>query len=103
MLTAIKNKIKERFVTFCKKQMLHDETMKKLRAYKVLKQNFGIESYLDYIWDKTIRKGFCSLRISSHGRRIEHGRYLGANPEERICTKCNVAEDERVGRKILRN
>ena len=68
--------------------MLNDETRKKLRTYKVLKQNFGIESYLD-IWDRTGRKGLCSLRISSHRLGTERGRYLGEKPEDILCNICS--------------
>ena len=94
LLTVIKNKLTERFVTFWKKRMLNDESMKKLRTYMVLKQNFGIESYLDDIYDKSVRKGLSSFRISAHKLRIERGRYFGEKPEDRLCTICNVVEDE---------
>ena len=94
LLTVIKNKLKERFVTFWKKRMLYDESMKKLRTYKLLKQNFGNESYLDDIYDKSVSKRFSSFRISAHRLRIERGRYFGEKPEERLCTICNIVEDE---------
>ena len=84
LLTVIKNKFKERFVTFWKKRMLNDESMKKLRTYKVLKQNFGIEANLDDIYDKSVRKGLSSFRISAHRLRIERGRYFGEKTRRKI-------------------
>lgn len=94
LLAAIKNKLKERFLAFWQKKISDSETMKKLRTYKVLKQNFGIESYLDAINDKSIRKSLTSFRVSSHRLRIERGRYFGEKPDERLCNVCNVVEDE---------
>ena len=35
-----------------------------------------------------------SFRISTRRLRIEHGRYLGEKPEERLYTICNVVEDD---------
>ena len=41
LVAPIKNKLKERFVSFWKKRMLGDEIMKKLRTYRLMKQDFG--------------------------------------------------------------
>ena len=95
LLTVLKNTLIERFVIFWKRRMLSDETMKMFCTYKVSKQNFGIESYLDDIYDKTVRKCLSSFRISAHRLRIERGRYFGETKTgKRICTTCNVVEDE---------
>ena len=69
--------------------MLGEETNKKLRTHKLLKQNFGIESYLELVHDKSVRKCLTSLRISAHRLRIERGRYVGEKPMERLCLTCN--------------
>ena len=96
LLASIKNKLKERFVSFRKQRMLGDKTNKKLRTYKLLKQNFGIETYLEIIDDKMIRKCLSSFRISAHKLRIERGRYVRPREdlEKRLCLICNTIEDE---------
>lgn len=94
LLFSIKNKLKERFISFWKKRLSSEEGMKKLRTYKLLKQNFGIEPYLENLFDKDLRKCLCSFRISTHRLRIERGRYCGEKPEDRLCDSCNVVENE---------
>ena len=74
--------------------MTSEEGMKKLRTYKLIKQTFGIELYLEHLVDKDLRRGLCSFRISTHKLRIEHGRYYGEKPEERLCDSCNIIENE---------
>ena len=68
--------------------------MKTLRAYKLVKQTFGIETYLDNVSDKNTRKGLCCFRISAHRLRIERGRYWREKPEERLCNSSNVVDNE---------
>ena len=96
LLASIKNKLKERFISFWKQRMLGDKTNKKLRTYKLLKQNFGNETYLEIIDDKIIRKCLSSFRISAHKLRIERGRYVRPREdlEKRLCLTCNTIEDE---------
>lgn len=94
LLASIKNKLKERFISFWKQRLLGDETKKKLRTYRLLKHKFGIEPYLEDIQDKSIRKCLSSFRISTHRLRIERGRYVGEKPEDRLCISCNSIEDE---------
>ena len=76
--------------------MSGDETKKKLRTYRLLKQDFGIESYLECINDKSIRKCISSLSISAHRLRIERGRYVRPKEEieDRLCLSCNTVEGE---------
>ena len=81
-------------VSFWKQRMLGDETIKNLRTYRLLKKNFGLELYLEYLHDKHVRKCVCSLRNSAHRLRTERGRYLGEKPEDRLCNTCNAIEDE---------
>ena len=71
LLASIKNKLKERFISFWNQRMLGDETKKKLRTYRLLKHNFGIEPYLEDIHDKSVRKCLSSFRISTHRLRID--------------------------------
>lgn len=94
LLNSIKHKLKERYISFWYKRLSGDEGMRKLRTYKILKQNFGRETYIEDIYDKDIRKCICSLRISTHKLRIERGRYCGETVENRLCTVCNEIETE---------
>ena len=93
LLTVIKNKLKERFVTFWKNRMLNDESMKKLRTYKVLKQNFGIESYLDDIYDKSVRKAYLLLESALTGLGLNVADIWVKN-QKKDCTICNIVEEE---------
>ena len=94
LLASIKNKLKERILSFWKQRMLGEETKKKLRTYRLLKHNFGVESYLENIHDKSIKKCLSSFRISTHKLRIERGSFVGEKPEDRLCITCNKTEDE---------
>lgn len=94
LLNAIKHKLKERYISFWHKRILSDDGMGKLRTYLVIKKKFGLETYLEEIHDKDIRKCISSLRISTHRLRIERGRYIGEHLDQRLCTVCNAVEDE---------
>ena len=54
--------------------------MQKLRTYKLIKQTFGLETYLENLHKKCI----CSFRISTHRLRIERGRYIGEKPRGQV-------------------
>ena len=75
--------------------MENDEKMKKLRTYRRIKLNFGLEHYLENINDKAIRKCLSSFRISAHRLRIERGRYVRENIEDRLCLLCKTIDDEK--------
>ena len=68
--------------------------MQKLRTYKLIKQTFGLETYLENLHDINIKKCICSFRISTHRLRIERGRYIGEKSEDRLCGQCNLLENE---------
>ena len=68
--------------------------MKKLRIYRLMKRDFGLELYREDIHGKSVRKCISSFRISTHRLRNERGRYLGEKPEDRVCNACNTVEDE---------
>ena len=40
------------------------------------------------------RKALSAFRISAHILNIERGRYMKLKVEDRLCTSCNVIEDE---------
>ena len=56
----------------------------KLRTYRLFKQNFVMEPYLNIITDEKYRKGITRLRVSNHKLQIEAGRYLGQSVEDKI-------------------
>lgn len=94
LLGCIKNKLKERYVSFWKKQMNSDEKMMKLRTYKLIKKQFGPEKYLEVVNDRKHRKALAAFRISAHKLNIERGRYINLKVEDRLCSDCNDIEDE---------
>ena len=94
LLFSVKNKLKERFILFWKKSLSGEEGKGKLRTYKLFKQHFGLEPYLENILDKDLRRCLSSFRISAHRLRIERGRYCREKPEKRLCDSCNVVENE---------
>ena len=65
--------------------MESDEKMSKLRTYKLVKNKFGIEKYLE-LNERNLRKSLTVFRISAHK--------LNLNVEDRICNVCMVIEDE---------
>ena len=66
-----------------------------MRTYRLIKLNFGFEPYLEEINDKSIRKCLSAFRISAHRLRIERGRYVREDLEDRLCLACNTIEDEK--------
>ena len=93
-LLSIKNKLKERYISYWNNRINSNNGMDKLRTYKLFKKTFGLEEYLEYGLDRKYRQCLSSFRISPHKLQIERGRYIGKNVEERKCTDCNVIEDE---------
>ena len=49
LLTCIKNKLKERFLSFWNKRLNSDDGMEKLRTYKLIKQKFELDPYLEVL------------------------------------------------------
>ena len=91
----IKNKLKEKFLSFWNKHLNSDDGMEKLRTYKLNKQKFELEPYLEVLIDRKQRKALTEFRINAHKLQTECGRYSGWKKKEaRLCTICNVIEDE---------
>ena len=88
-----KNKLKERYEQFWEQRMESDEKMSKLRTYKLIKNKFGIEKYLE-LNERNLRKSLTAFRISAHKSNIGRGRYLNLKVEYRLCNVCMVIEDE---------
>ena len=94
LLTCIKTKLKERFISFWGLKINSTIGMDKLRTYRLSTQQFGFEKYLEVLPDRKIRKALAAFRISAHKLQIERGRYSGQNLEDRLCSACNVVQDE---------
>ena len=73
--------------------MESDEKMAKLRTYKLIKKKIGLEKYLE-LNERKYRKALSAFRISAHRLNIERGRDMKLKVEDRLCTTCNVIEDE---------
>ena len=78
----------------------------KLRVYRNFKSEFKCEKYLMICNNAVFRSGICQLRISCHKLRMETGRYCRnnsrLNPEDRICTYCDLNEVENECHFLLR-
>ena len=66
----------------------------KLRTYRLFKDKFGYEAYLN--WGNFCqRRLITKFRISCHNLEIEQGRYKNVPADQRICKLCNQnVEDE---------
>ena len=62
--------------------------------YNALDRNFTMAKYLHIVHIQSNRKAMTKLRLSSHRLLIERGRWLSILPADRICTDCNMIEDE---------
>ena len=67
-----------------------------LRSYKLYKNTFNIEWYLDYVNATKYRISISQISASSHDLEIEHGRYTrrGTDPNQRLYTWCGEIEYE---------
>ena len=63
LFIVYKNKLKERYEQFWEQRMESDEKMSKLRTYKLVKNKFGIEKYLE-LNERNLRKSLTAFRIS---------------------------------------
>ena len=72
---------------------------KKLRTYKLLKNEFGTEKCVELFMPKNYRSALCKFRCGVAPIRIETGRYKRLNVIDRICNICdnddNEIEDEK--------
>ena len=68
----------------------------KLRIYKLFKQQFGLEPYLENILDKDLRRSLSSFCLSTHRLRIGRGRYFREKKKKlrKDCDSCNMVENE---------
>ena len=87
----VKSVVKEKFISDWRDKMYN---MPGLRLYKLFKHDFRCEPYLQNVKNTNFRKMFTRLRTSSHLLEIERGRHVNKPVCERLCSNCNVIEDE---------
>jgi hypothetical protein len=92
----VNNQIRKEFICSWFNNKEKKNSSGKLDSYIKLKSNFQYEEYLTLLNNFNFRRGITRLKISSHRLRIETGRYVGLERNNRICEKChmNVVENE---------
>ena len=90
---AILLKLKEKYSKYWKSCLTEGNTnyMSKLRTYKVIKEQYKLETYLLTDIDKKFVTYFTKLRISNSKLMIEEGRHHNVPIENRICPLCNIS------------
>jgi len=90
----ISNRLKYLFVELWH-SYISSATSNKLRFYKLVKNSFGKEPYLNSVPIYHLRKAITKFRCSDHNLEIEKGRHTNKKREERVCKVCNKSiEDE---------
>lgn len=84
----------------CFKQEWYDKIMSneasKLRTYRMFKNTYGVEKYLNININGKYRSAMAKFRCGVAPIRIETGRYENLCIDERVCFHCkNVIEDEK--------
>ena len=90
----VKSVVKEKFISKWLSNINDHSLYPGLRLYKLFKHEFACEPYLQNIKSVQIRKTFTRFRCSSHFLEIERGRYVGKLEHERLCSVCNIVENE---------
>ena len=90
-----KNHVRNSFIENWTHQINDIYTNPIVRTYALYKHSFEFEPYLKQISNARYRNALTKLRVSSHSLAIERGRHLGTAIQERLCTVCNVIEDEK--------
>lgn len=95
----VRKRIKTRFINLWQSHVsgvnLGPNESSKLRFYKLFKNSFEREPYLDLIPTFQMRKYITKFRCSDHVLEIETGRHKNIKVEERVCKICHRGiEDE---------
>ena len=80
----------------CHEEVNKTQSVSKLRTCRQIKTVFGTKNYLLSTLSKGEKSYFAQFRCGILRLRVETGRYIGLNANERICTLCtsNEIEDE---------
>ena len=62
--------------------------------YNKIKHNIVLEEYLIKEKNFKNRRLIAKFRTSDHCLQIETGRYINIPHQQRLCTTCNILEDE---------
>ena len=68
----------------------------KLRTYKLFKENYNVENYVEINLPRNLRSGLARLRSGTLPIRVKTGRFEQLPINERLCKICNqnMVEDE---------
>ena len=89
-LPVIKANLERIHITKCMENIANTDPRNKLRTYKQIKKEFGLEKYLLVVMNPKHRQALTRLRLSSHQLEIEMGRHTRPPVEAdlRICKTC---------------
>jgi len=73
---------------------IRGEGRNKLRTYQLFKFQYATEKYVKIIHSARKRAALAKFRLGVAPLRIETGRYVGENVEDRLCTLCDLQEVE---------
>lgn len=90
----IKQSIKNYYENLINEKISSIDESSKLFLYKHLKPNENPQNYL-FTLNSEYRTLIAKLRMSDHNLMIERGRHLKLAREERLCTLCNLVDDEK--------
>ena len=79
---------------YCEKWKTELTTKPKLRTYVKLKENFGVEKYVQLNLSRSQRSLLAQIRMGILPLSIETGRYSKTKLEDRLCTLCNARKVE---------
>jgi hypothetical protein len=101
IVKTVKNRLMQNFRSLWSNKLCQDNADtssqsqgNKLRTYRQFKTGFHPEPYLKLIRHPKHRMALTRFRISAHRLGIEVGRYRGLAPSDRLCTTCDLVDDE---------
>ena len=96
ILFQIENYIVNKYIENWSNRILSQDIGNKLRTYKLFKNEYGTEMYLNTNISHRYRSSFAKFRCGVAPLAIETGRYENKNINERICFICkDKIEDEK--------
>ena len=90
-LELVKAKTKDIMTTSWQREV---QIKPKLRSYKLFKNNFETEPYVQFIRDRQTRSLLAQIRCGILPLRIETGRFSRLPAPERLCELCNTGQVE---------
>jgi hypothetical protein len=87
---AYKNKFEDMFKKTIIEKATQSPSGGRFNLYSKIKKNYGMENYLIYLKDNTLRKAVTKIRISLHPLPIEKFRKTGIEYKNRKCQMCKA-------------